>query len=109
MIDHLEMFLRHGMMTKRNSLLFSSAQREMNLMTKEQVHEAIRKPDADCDGWEIHVKRLWQQRNAVRLFEVTGIDFTQMFMYDDLLLPKSRRNGMQGAALMGRIINEFND
>ena len=78
-------------------------------MTKEEVHKAIRKPDADCDGWEIHVKRLWQQRNAVRLFEVTGIDFSQMFLYDDLLLPKSRRNGSQGESVLRKLIDEFND
>lgn len=75
-------------------------------MTKEEVFNAISKPDSECDGWEIHVKRLWQQRNAVRLFETTGIDFSNMFQYDDLLLPKCRRNGAQGGGILKRIIDE---
>lgn len=48
-------------------------------MTKEEFHKIIAKPMADCDGYELHLKDLWNGNNAKSIFTVTGLDFTETF------------------------------
>ena len=46
----------------------------MGKLTMDQLHTVISKPDSECDGWEIHLKRLWENNNAKSIFSLTGLD-----------------------------------
>lgn len=48
-------------------------------MTKEEFYQILDKPEKDCDGYEVHIRHLWEDGNAKSLFRTTGLDFTEMF------------------------------
>lgn len=45
----------------------------MAKMTMDQLHTILTKPQTECDGFEFHVRHLWNRREWQRLFEVTGV------------------------------------
>ena len=49
-------------------------------MTKEEFHKIIIKSDFTCDGYELHLKYLFNNNNSKSLFTITGLDFTEMFI-----------------------------
>jgi hypothetical protein len=48
-------------------------------MTLEEFHKIISKPKSGCDGFEIHLKHLWEHNGAKSIFYITGLDFSKMF------------------------------
>ena len=50
----------------------------MAKITKEEFHKILLKPMRDCDGFEIHLKHLWNEKDYNRLFEATGIYFEEI-------------------------------
>ena len=47
-------------------------------MTKAQFYKLLNKPDSKCDGYEIHLKRCWENNRAKSIFSMTGLDFSDM-------------------------------
>jgi len=45
----------------------------MAKITKEELHKILIKPKRDCDGYELHVRHLWNEKNYTDLFRCTGI------------------------------------
>lgn len=50
----------------------------MQTMTKAQFYKLLNKPDQECNGFEIHLKRCWENNNAKSIFSMTGLDFSNM-------------------------------
>ena len=48
-------------------------------MTKEEVNIILVKPENECNGADLHIRRCWDDNNAKSLFYITGIDFSHMF------------------------------
>ena len=44
----------------------------------EELHEIINKEDNLCDGYEMHIKYLFENNESKRLFKVTGLDLSKM-------------------------------
>lgn len=48
-------------------------------MTKKEFHNILSKQINECNGFELHIKHLWDNNNAKAIFRLTGLDFTDMF------------------------------
>lgn len=48
-------------------------------MTKEEFHSILQTPDDRCDGWQTHLKERWRQGNMKAVFEITGLDFSDLY------------------------------
>jgi len=47
-------------------------------MTKEEFFKLLRKPESECDGVKIHLKKCWANNKAKSIFSITGLDFSNM-------------------------------
>jgi hypothetical protein len=47
----------------------------MAKITREEFHKILMKPQKECDGYDLHIRHLWIQKDYNRLFESTGIFF----------------------------------
>lgn len=47
-------------------------------MTKDELYKIISKPKSECDGFEIHIRHLWDSNQAKRIFTITGLDVSDM-------------------------------
>ena len=47
----------------------------MAQISKERLYDILRKPNKECDGYEIHVKHVWKTGDSRRIFELTGLMF----------------------------------
>jgi hypothetical protein len=45
-------------------------------MTNKDFWEMLKKPENECDGYELHLRRLWENNNSKAIFEITGLDFS---------------------------------
>ncbi len=48
-------------------------------MTKEELFNIISKPINELNGFELHIKHMYENNNSKSLFSLTGIDFSEMF------------------------------
>ncbi len=53
-------------------------------MTKEEFYEIIKNPDPN-QGVHLHLKYLWDNNNAKSIFQITGLDFSEMFFVSNSL------------------------
>ncbi len=44
-------------------------------MNKEEFYKILNKSKEECDGYELHLKSLWENNNAKSIFTITGLDF----------------------------------
>lgn len=54
---------------------------------KQGIFRIINKLHDNCDGYEIHIRHLFQDKQAARLFKLTGVDFTDMFKIEEANKP----------------------
>ena len=47
-------------------------------MTKKEFHRIIQKPKSECDGVELHLQHLYEHNSPLKLFTLTGLDFSLM-------------------------------
>jgi hypothetical protein len=45
-------------------------------MTNKDFWEMLKKPENECDGYELHLRLLWENNNSKAIFEITGLDFS---------------------------------
>lgn len=45
----------------------------MAKITKEELHDILMKPQKDCNGYDLHVRHLWNEKDYTELFRATGI------------------------------------
>jgi len=50
----------------------------MAKLTLEELHDILKKPNNDCDGYELHIKHCWMKGNSKSIFEITGLDVSGM-------------------------------
>ena len=47
-------------------------------MTNKEFWQMLKKPKKECDGYEIHLRHLWENNNSKSIFEITGLDFSKL-------------------------------
>ncbi len=47
-------------------------------MTLEEFHKILTKPNEECDGVELHLRQLWHNNDAKRIFYITGLDVSHL-------------------------------
>jgi hypothetical protein len=47
-------------------------------MTKKEFWAILKKPESKCDGYELHLRHLWEINNSKAIFEITGLDFSNL-------------------------------
>lgn len=47
----------------------------MAIISKERFYEILHKTKSECDGYELHIRHLWLNREYDRLFKSTGLLF----------------------------------
>jgi len=57
----------------------------MSKVSLDELHIIITKPDKECDGYELHLKKCWEYGYNDSIFYLTGLDVS-------LLNDKPRRN-----------------
>jgi len=58
-------------------------------MTIKEFHEILRKPDAECNGYDLHIRHLWNHNRTKQLFEITGLDLSNILGPDQPELIKN--------------------
>lgn len=48
-------------------------------MTMDEFQKILVKPQSECDGAELHLRYLWNNKKADSIFFITGLDFSLMF------------------------------
>lgn len=47
-------------------------------MTNKEFWQMLKKPENVCDVYELHLRRLWKNNNSKAIFEITGLDFSNL-------------------------------
>jgi hypothetical protein len=47
-------------------------------MTLSDLHKILKKPDGECEGYELHLKNKWKHNYAKAIFEITGLDVSML-------------------------------
>jgi hypothetical protein len=47
-------------------------------MNNKEFWVILKKPESECDGYESHLKHLWLTNNSKAIFEITGLDFSNL-------------------------------
>jgi hypothetical protein len=47
-------------------------------MTNKEFRVILKKPESECEGYELHLKHLWEINNSKAIFEITGLDFSNL-------------------------------
>ena len=47
-------------------------------MTNKEFWVILKKPENDCDGYELRLRHLWEDNNSKVIFEITGLDFSNL-------------------------------
>jgi hypothetical protein len=47
-------------------------------MTNKEFWIMLKKPKNECDGYELHLRHLWENNNSRAIFEITGLDFSNL-------------------------------
>ena len=47
-------------------------------MTNKEFWEMLKKSEKECDGYEILLRHLWENNNSKAIFEITGLDFSNL-------------------------------
>jgi hypothetical protein len=50
----------------------------MAKITLEELHTILNKPFSECDGYELHIKHLWDKNRTKSLFVLTGLDLSNI-------------------------------
>lgn len=48
-------------------------------MTKKELFDIFKKPESECDGYELHIRQLWIDREYGQIFSITGIDLNEVY------------------------------
>lgn len=55
-------------------------------ITKEKFHKILCKPESQCDGYEVHLRHLWKNKDSAGLFRSTGLDLVEMLNSSNISL-----------------------
>lgn len=58
----------------------------------------LKKPKKECDGYELHLRFLWENNNSKSIFEITGLDFSNLLCKKqavDYLSEKNKKDECQ--------------
>ena len=47
-------------------------------MTNKEFWVMLKKSEKECDGYELHLRHLWVNNNSKAIFEITGLDFSNL-------------------------------